>query len=127
MALTNRVALDTNVLTGIYLFKVSVFEQIKEEVGKVEFIIPKQVQSELNVLMEKNEKLKKAGRIAKELMRKNMVKVVEVKAKNPDDALLQLSKNAIIATNDKKLRKKIIEKKGKVFFLRQKKFLEMMA
>ena len=125
MASTNRVALDTNVLTAIYLFKADAFEQIKEITGNVEFVIPRQVHDELNSLMEKNEKLKKAGRIAKELMRKNKVKVVNVDAENADEALLQISKDSVVATNDKKLRQKIIEKGDKVIFLRQKKFLEI--
>ena len=125
MASTNKVALDTNALTAIYLFKARVFEQIREEIGKTEFAVPRQVLDELGKLAERNEKLKRAAKIAKELMEKNKVKVVEVEANNADDALLKLSKGAIIATNDKRLKKKIIEKGGRVFFLRQKKFLEI--
>ena len=59
-------------------------------------------------------------------MEKNKVKIIEIKARNADEALKKMSPEAIIATNDKELKDKVRELNGKVLYLRQKKMLELI-
>ena len=56
------------------------------------------------------------------MIEKNNVRQVFVDAVGADEALLKLSDNAIIASNDMELKKAVKEKHGQVIFLRQKKF-----
>lgn len=124
MALTNKVGLDTNMLTAIFEFKIDVFEQIRNILGNVAFVVPNQVMDELDSLSKRNNRLKHSCRIATEAMEKNRVRKIEVKARDADSALLKLSERMPIATNDKVLRSKIKKKGGKVLILRQRKYIE---
>jgi len=125
MALQNKVAFDTNMLVNIERFKVDIFREAKKMLGNVEFEIPKQVMQELDRLAEQGQTLRKEVNVAKELIQKNNVKIVEVKAANADEALKKMASEAVIATNDKELKDCVKELNGQVLFLRQKKFLEM--
>ncbi|HZX19653.1 MAG TPA: PIN domain-containing protein [archaeon] len=120
-----KIVLDTNILLAIERFKIDIFLEAKKMMGNVEFWIPQQVVEELEMLEKRGLKLKKAVRIAKQLIDKNNVKVISVDADNADKALLELSKNAIVATNDKELKDSVKQINGQVLFLRQKKFLEL--
>lgn len=125
MALPTKVALDTNILLAINELKIDVFGNIRENLGKVEFIIPTQVEEELAKLEKKNARGRKSVLIARESIKKNNVKHVRVNAKNADLALAKLSTRAIIASNDRELKKTVIKKNGHIIFLRQKKFIEV--
>src|SRR3989344_4679769 len=120
-----KIVLDTNILLAIERFKIDIFLEAKKMMGNVEFWIPQQVVEELEMLEKRGLKLKKAVRIAKQLIDKNNVKAISVDADNADKALLELSKNAIVATNDKELKDSVKQINGQVLFLRQKKFLEL--
>ncbi|MEK7540502.1 MAG: PIN domain-containing protein [Patescibacteria group bacterium] len=121
---STKVALDTNVLLSIEKFKVDVFTQLREQFGKVEFIVPKSVVEELEKLGSSNKTMKKSANVALELLRKNRAKTVEKTGKSADEDLLELSQNAWIATSDKKLLKKVLQRQGRVLILRQKKFMQ---
>jgi len=120
-----QVALDTNMLLNIARFKVNVFGDAKKMFGNVAFMVPKQVIEELNMLSEKGLKYKKEVNIAKEAMEKNGVEIINIAAKNADEALKKMALEAIIATNDKELKESVKEMNGKVLFLRQRKLLEL--
>lgn len=121
-----KVAFDTNMLLNIRRFKVDVFSEAKLMFGKeVEFIVPKQVMNELEKLSQKNGEVGKEAELAKKLVEMRAIKIVEVEAENADNALRKLSKEAIIATNDKELKDSVREMNGKTLYLRQKKFLEL--
>ncbi len=120
-----KVALDTNILLAIEKFKVDVFEQLKAEFGKVEFLVPEQVFNELYGLSNGKSALSKSAKVALDILSKKNVKGLSVEAKGADEALISLSNQAFIASNDKKLLEKIVEKDGKILFLRQRKFVKM--
>ncbi|HLC36272.1 MAG TPA: hypothetical protein VJK05_01535 [archaeon] len=125
MALTNKVALDTNMLLAIKKLKIDVFEEIKESIGKAEFLIPVQVIKEMQKLSEKNKNLEKASNIALQLIKKNKAKEIQSKEKDADKALIELAKKGIIiATNDKELKKKVLKVKGKILNIRKRKKIE---
>ncbi len=125
MASTTRVALDTNMLLSINEQMVDIFPQIKQTLGLVSFVVPKQVLKELSEIEKKSAKAKKNVFVAKELMKKNAVKTVTINARNADEALLKLSPQMIVASNDKELKRAVIKNNGKVIFLRKNKFIEM--
>ncbi len=126
MARSNEVvAIDTNTLLNIARFRVDVFSEAKKMFGNVEFVIPRQVMEELEEVSGKGAKLAKEVRIAKQVIGKNKVEIVEIGAKDADEALLKLAGKAIIATNDKELKDSVRELNGRVLYLRQKKFLEL--
>ena len=60
------------------------------------------------------------------MIEKNNVRQVIVKAVGADEALIKLSDKAVIASNDKGLKLAVMEKHGRVIFLRQKKFAEIV-
>jgi len=115
------VLLDTNFLTIPSKFHIDIFSEIEDIVLKPEFTTIEQVIDELKKI-----RGKKAGKLALELVKKFKVKIVYEEGKT-DDALIKyaLEKKAVIATNDKELRKKCIGKKIPVIFMRKKKILEM--
>ncbi|MBI4044691.1 MAG: hypothetical protein HY392_03205 [Candidatus Diapherotrites archaeon] len=121
---STRIALDTNVLLAIERFRVDVFSQLRGQFGKVEFIVPKSVVEELEKLGSTNKALKKSANVALELLEKNMAKTVEKTGKNADEDLLALCTDAWIASSDKRLLKKVLQRQGRVLILRQKKFMQ---
>lgn len=122
---STKVALDTNVLLSIEKFKVDVFDQIKSELGRVEFLVPSQVVKELLVFKEAKNRRASQAKVALEALSKRKIKEVFVKAKNADEALISLSNQAFIASNDKKLLEKVMQKNGNALSLRQKKFIKL--
>ncbi len=124
-----KIAIDANILLAIANEKIDVFGQIRDEFGsKAEIIIPKQVIDELKMLAKRNKKNEKAAEIAMQGLRKNDVKTAEVDAKNADGALLALAKEgAIIATNDKALKKEVKKLNAGVIFTRKRRFLEFSS
>lgn len=121
---STRIALDTNVLLSIERFRVDVFGQLREQFGKVEFIVPKSVVEELEKLGSSNKSLKRSANVALESLKKNSAKTVEKTGKSADEDLVELSQNAWIASSDKKLLKKVLQRQGRVLILRQKKFMQ---
>ena len=122
-----RVAIDTNMLTSMLELKIDVFYEIKKMLGNVEFIIVKQTLYELDKISERKGGEAKKAQFAKSVLKVKEFKVEDVDAENCDEALLKISGDAVIATNDSALRKKIRKNNGKVIFIRQRKFIEMEA
>ncbi len=121
-----KIAIDTNMLLSIVQFKTDIFSMLNEMFGKSEIFIPKQVLHEMDLIEKKNLTQKKEVGIAKQLLEKNNVKVIEIEAQNADSALLELAKRGfLIATNDKELRKNIKTVGGQIIYLKRKKFLEI--
>ena len=118
------IALDANMLLSIEQFKVDVLSQIKLLEGKVKFVIPFQVWKELQSLKKRGKTLEKRVKIAEQLIKKRKVKRVRVTAENADKALVKLAeKGAIVATNDKALKKEIKKVNGIIMFLRKRSFI----
>ena len=87
------IAIDTNMLLSIEKLKKNIFEDIRVEYGKnIEIVLAKEVLVELEN-MEKNQK---AVKIAFAVLEQEKPKIILTKAKNADDALLELSTKGII-------------------------------
>lgn len=116
-----KVVIDTNAFASIQQFKIDLLEEIKKEIPDAEIITIKSVIEEL-----KNIKDKKAARYALELIKKEDIKTYEESGKT-DDAILSfaLKNNAIVATNDKELKRRCIEKDIPVVYMRSKQKIDI--
>ncbi len=116
-----KVIIDTNAFAMIEQFKIDLIEQIKKEIPNAEIITIKQVISEL-----KNLKDKKAARYALALIEKEKIKIEDAGEGKADDVIIKYAeeKKAAVATNDKELKKRCIEKEIPIIYMRQKKRIE---
>lgn len=121
----SRVALDTSILLDAIELKIDIYDGVKAMLGRVEFIVPKQVLKEIEKISGRSVKMGKGVKIAKALMKKNRVKAVNCDGKTADDALENLAQKAIIATNDRGLIKRIKKVNGQIIYLRKRKYLAM--
>jgi rRNA-processing protein FCF1 len=111
-------------ILAIVQFKIDIFSQAKNLFGSnINFIVTKKSIEELEKLAKKNRAMKKNAELALEIIKKNNVKEANIRAQNADECLEKLAaKGIIIATNDKKLRKKI-KVFGNHIFLKKKRFI----
>ncbi len=111
-----KVILDTNFLIYCAKNKLDYVEKIGNLINEgFELVVPKQVVNELEKL--RDDKLKKvsgkdkrACDLALQLLKINNVKVVDLKGKNVDNAMVKLSKEDkknIVCTLDREMRKKL--------------------
>ena len=100
--------IDTNVLMYVYSAKVDVFGELRA-LGFSRFFVPSGVVEELRILGEKlGGKYSRAARFALQLIERENVEVVDLKAEGTDKALIELSrqKGCVLITNDRELRKR---------------------
>ncbi len=100
--------IDTNVLMYVYSAKVDVFGELKT-LGFSRFFVPSGVVEELRILGEMlGGKYSRAARFALQLIERENVEVVDLKAEGTDKALIELSrqKGCVLITNDRELRKR---------------------
>jgi rRNA-processing protein FCF1 len=112
-----KVLLDTNFLLTMVRQKIHGLEEIREKVP-AEFYTLSRVIIELTGLSKEDKKLKNETRIVEEILAKNKVKVLESKKNDVDSELVELSKDYVIATNDKYLRQRVKKAGGKTIFIR---------
>ena len=110
------IALDTNFLIDLMRYHVEFEIEKKSELFTTTSVI-----NELKAIARKKTKESKYAKLALNWIEQNQVKIVKV-GKKADDELVSLAKqNFIIATNDRKLRKKIKTLGGKTIYLRSRK------
>lgn len=127
------VVLDTNILTVPAQFSVDIFAESERVVERrLEFVVLKSVIQELERKLEdavRTEKFK--FRIALDFIERcTIIGLDEItSAKSVDDQVLEyaLSVNGIVATNDKELREKSLQRGVPVLFMRGKKRLELQG
>jgi len=119
------IALDTNMLLGIRQHKIDVLGECMELAPNARLVVPKQVLKELLQLKSKSKALEQGVVIALSELKKHHASVKTIRARNADEALEKMCKEAIIATNDRILRKKVKQLNGTTIFLKKKRLLEM--
>jgi len=110
-----QVILDTSFIMACTRQKIDFFEEIKH--NGMDVVIPTQTINELKGL---------GADVALEILEKNEFKIINVPGKDADTAILKIAKkdkNAIIATLDQGLKKKIPNSK---MIIRGKKKLEIV-
>ncbi len=114
-----KIIFDTNFAVIPFQFKVDIYSELDRIIDeKYEILF-------LNICTDELKKLK-FGNAALDLMKKKKVKFIDTDLiKNVDNTILNFAKkeNAIIATQDKELKKKALKKGLKIITLRQKKYL----
>jgi len=120
------VAFDTNVLVAVERKKADVFSMARRLFGKsVRFVVTEQVKEELCQLGERGKSMERSVKVAKEVLKKEDVKVIGIKARDADASLLEAAKQGFcVATNDRRLRKRIKKLGGAIIYLRGNRLLE---
>jgi len=110
--------LDTNFLLTMIRYKIHALDEIRTQFP-ASFFVLSGVLGEMNALGKHDKKIRTEVAIAKQIINQNNVKIIESTIENVDNELIELSKEYIIATNDKELRRKVKEKGGKTIFVRK--------
>ena len=103
--------------------KTFALEQIKRKLP-VEFYTLSRVLFELQGLGKSDKKIRKEVGLIEQIIKINNIKIIESKINSVDDELVELSKNYVIATNDKELRKKVKQAGGKTIFVRSLTYID---
>ena len=123
-----KILLDTNFLLIPYQFKVDIFAQIDRIMHfqyKI-FVLDKSVEELKKVIKEQKGKSKDAAKIALKLVAIKNIGIIRTESdKKTDDAIVELSRKDkyIVATQDKDLKRRLIDHGIEVIVLRQKKIL----
>lgn len=120
-----KIFLDTNFLMAILQLKIDIFSEIERIISQEYqiFVLDKTVDELNKIISEQRTKEKKTAKFALDAIKLKNLNIYRTKdKKNVDDALFEISKDkdAIIATLDKELKKRL---KGDVLIVRQKRFL----
>ncbi len=120
--LVNWVILDTNMLLVPYQFGVDIISEIRRIMPEKKIGVLRGTLKELEGIGEK-----KGVKLAKMIVEKHVDRVFDHEGK-VDDALVEMAeRGAVIATNDKELKKRVLEAGGKIVYLRKKRILEVMG
>ncbi len=112
------VVLDTNFITLTTQFKIDIFGEVRNRIPDAEFVTTSQVVKELGRLKE--------GKVGLEMIKKFKVSVEKAKG-DADDSLLDLAirGQGLLCTNDRELKRRALEKRVPVMFMRKKRILEI--
>jgi len=126
-----KILLDTNFLLIPYTFKVDIFTQIdKISTFKYEVCILDKTLDELNNIVKKQKgKHRDGANIALKLVKIKNIKVIKSKSKGKTDDIIvdMASRNDyIVATQDKDLKRRLINHSVSIIVLRQKKVLAII-
>ena len=115
-----KIILDTNFLMAVSQFKVDIFDELMgHELYTLDLVI-----GELEAKSVGNSLDAKSAKIGLDLVKKKALKILNSKEKKADDSLVEYSKeNYTIATQDRELQQRIKDVRGKVIFIRQKKYV----
>ena len=112
-----KVLLDTNFLVSSVKFKVDVFLELKGN----ELFLTGPVFDELRKLARTKGRDSMAAKVALKMIKERDLKVLKTEEKEADLSLLQ--EGYAVATQDKKLRKKLRKAGMKIIYIRQKKYV----
>ena len=119
-----NILLDTNFLLTMVRHKIHGFEEINEKIP-AEFFVLTRVMWEMDAKSKNDKKIRNETRIVKEILKNNKVKEIQSKLEDVDTELVNLSKDYVIATNDKELRERIKSFGGKSIYIRSLSFIEL--
>jgi rRNA-processing protein FCF1 len=110
------IVLDTNIILDALKFKIDLLEELKRICN---------FQYEIKILDKTLKELenKPNSKLAFKWLKEKNIKLINTEFGYVDDLLIQLSKEYIIATNDKDLKRKL--KNHPIITIRQKKYLIM--
>ena len=125
-----RIIIDTNFLLIPIQFKVDIFTEI-DRICHFNYelsIFEKSIEELKDIIREQSGKSKKAAQFALKLVKLKNIKMIKSNQGYVDSLILKnINKNTIIATQDIKLKKELIERGASVIILRQKKYLQLIG
>jgi rRNA-processing protein FCF1 len=111
-----KIIFDTNFLVDAVRYKVDIYDKLK---GNHLFTLDSVI-FELEKITKRKTKESTKARIALKLLKSKKVKIIKTDEKNADPFLIKYSKKGyVIATHDRKLKKKL----KKVIYIRQRKYV----
>ena len=126
-----KILLDTNFLLIPYQFKVDIFTQIDRiSMFKYKlFVLDKTLDELKKIVEEQKGKNRDAARIALKLIAIKKIKIIKTKSNMyTDDMILDIAskEDYIVATQDKDLKRSLINRRIRVIVLKQKKILALV-
>jgi rRNA-processing protein FCF1 len=119
-----KILLDTNFLLTMVRHKIHGFEDIRGKVPAKFFVLTR-VLWEMDVKSKDDKKIRNETRIVKQILKNNEVIEINSKMENVDTELMEMSKEYVIATNDKELRERIKSFGGQSIYIRSLSFIEL--
>ncbi len=128
-----KILIDTNFILTCTKQKIDLFSELKKDYGNQTIIIPQQVLDELSKLTIKktlNLKEKTAAKLSLDLIKKNLVFIIDIKTKNVDAGIAKYlnsdkDERFYLATLDRNLKKRIKNQKTKFLTIRNKKRIKI--
>ena len=124
-----KIILDTNFLMIPLQFKVDIFSEL-ERICNFNYklcIFGQSVDELINIAEKQKGKSRNAAQFALKLIRLKNIGVLKAEGRSVDSIILKNSgKDTVIATQDRLLKKKLLEKGSSVIILRQKKYLQLI-
>ncbi|MBI3034944.1 DUF188 domain-containing protein [Candidatus Woesearchaeota archaeon] len=123
-----RIIIDTNFLLIPLQFRIDIFSEFSRvcDFNYGMFIFDKSIDELKNIIKKQSGKDRKAAQFALKLIKLKNISVINSSHNGVDSLILEnLDKDAIVATQDIKLKKKLLEKGASVIIMRQKKYLEL--
>ncbi|MAH01860.1 nucleotide-binding protein [Candidatus Woesearchaeota archaeon] len=126
-----KILLDTNFLLAVYQFKVDIFTEL-DRVCNFDFklfVLDKTIEELKKIVEEQKGKNKEAAKIALKLIAIKKINIIKTKSNiKTDDVIRDVAAkdNYIVATQDKDLKRRLINQGASVIVLRQKKVLAII-
>lgn len=124
-----KIIIDTNFLMIPWQFKVDIFSEFDRicQFNYHLYIFDRTINELENIAEKSKGKDKKAAQFALKLVKLNNINRIKSDIKYVDSLILEnADENTIIATQDKNLKKKLLEKGLSMIILRQKKYLQLI-
>lgn len=116
-----QIVLDTNFLIDMVRFKTDLDEISTLILGQYELVTLDAVVNELKEIAKTRSRESSYAKVALELIKNKQIKILRTGGKT-DEAMLSLDK-AVVATNDRKLRKMLKTKGAKTIYIKSRKHL----
>ena len=124
-----KIIIDTNFLMIPYQFRVDIFAEFNRicNFNYNLYIFEQSIDELRNIIEKQHLKHKKAAQLALKLIKLKNINLLKSNQKDVDSAILKsLDEDTVIATQDKMLKKELLEKGAFVIMLRQKKYLKLI-
>ena len=121
--MTREIILDTNFLTAPFqLDSIDIFQEIERIFPKSDIYTIEDAVQEAQSIEDG-----KYGDLVQQLIQKKDIEVLETEGEGEvDDLLVQISRDYVIATNDKELKDRLVKVDAEVIHIRNESYLEVL-
>ena len=123
-----KIIIDTNFLMIPFQFRVDIFSEIDRlcNFAYKLYIFSASIGELESIIKNQKGKSKRAAQFALKLANLKKIGIIDAKGSDVDGLILENCGDAIIATQDRELKRKLAEKKASIIILRQKNHLELI-